>query len=251
MTSTRIRYPSPPPRENDAVLQFLTKDRGFGRFQPRHTPSDVCAAQDVALGAAGNRNLTIRPPPSRADSVAPAAEKKKKKKKMHRISAASAAEDDDYAVKAPPPPPSSSSPPPPPAPPASLMHPSPPSSRSLAARAASPKRRFSSISASAAPSEEHPDQAAAAPAPRRERKGKGRIGTVRASELVNLAVNAEGLDPSRQEPRVRMEYLSKGKWYEVTGGRPLWAEDERERVVSAGLPSVGRRTRASPGKYAQ
>lgn len=208
-------------------MQFLTKDRGIGRFQPHHTPPDVCAAQDVALNIASSRNLSIRPSPSRTDSVAPAEKKKEKKHPAH----APKKDDDEYAVKAPPPP-------------------SAPSSRSLATRAASPKRPFSSISSPAAPPDDRPVEKAPPP-PRRERTGKGRIGPVRASELANLAVNAEGLDPIRQEPRVRMEYLSKGKWYEVTGGRPSWAEDERERVVVVGSGQSSRRARASPGRYAQ
>lgn len=215
----------------------MTKDRGIGHFQPHHTPPDVCAAQDVALDIVKSRNLSIRPPPARTDSVAPP--EKKKQEKKPQLPAPKKV-DDDYAVKAPPPPPPS----------AATMRPSAPSSRSLSGRAASPKRPFSSISTTTTPPEAPSVEPPPPPPARRERTGKGRIGPVRASELANLAVNAEGLDPIRQEPRVRMEYLSKGKWYEVTGGRPPWAEDERERVVAPGVGQSTRRTRASPGKYA-
>ncbi|EME43810.1 hypothetical protein DOTSEDRAFT_71596 [Dothistroma septosporum NZE10] len=51
-TVTPIRYHSPPPRSPEEITTVLSKDRARGRFTPRHTPLDACAAQDEALGKA-------------------------------------------------------------------------------------------------------------------------------------------------------------------------------------------------------
>ena len=74
---------------------------------------------------------------------------------------------------------------------------------------------------------------------------------MRPSELRNLGVDAKGLDPTREEPVVRKLYLSKGKWYEITGdGRPDWAEDEKVQVVSVAGQS-SKRSRASLSRHSQ
>lgn len=52
VTSIRIRYQSPPPRSMDDATALLVQGRNLGSYQPHHTPPDVCAAQDVALGKA-------------------------------------------------------------------------------------------------------------------------------------------------------------------------------------------------------
>ena len=49
-TATPIRYHSPPPRPEEDIINYLTKDRARGRFTPTHTPLDACAAQDEVLG---------------------------------------------------------------------------------------------------------------------------------------------------------------------------------------------------------
>ncbi|KAI5366206.1 hypothetical protein Slin15195_G077290 [Septoria linicola] len=255
ITSIRIRYSSPPPRQDDKTLQNLTRDRGLGGFRPRHTPLDVCAAQDVALGKARILGLAIRSTqtPRRDSGVNDQEMDENKTKNLDHISD-SEPEDEDYAVKSPPP-----------LPPAATRLSAPSNKSPLSSRARSPKRPFSEISSpSTAPEEETPRRPPLPP-PRatktttpqpstlavpNSRTKRGRKTPVRPSELRNLGVDAAGLDPNRHEPVVRKLYLSKGKWYEFTGpGRPEWAEDEKEEVVPTVPPST-KRARASISRYA-
>ncbi|KAF2217751.1 hypothetical protein CERZMDRAFT_80439 [Cercospora zeae-maydis SCOH1-5] len=258
LTSTRIRYSSPPPREGDEVLQYLTDHRQRNAFRPRHTPPDVCAAQDVALGKSRTLDLAIRSAQSsRRDS---GVNDDLSTEKTKDIIPDLEANDDDLAVKPPPPRQQAT---------ADLL--AAPSIESLAsARAPSPKRPFSEISWSATSQDDGPEYRPQ-PSPRRaskkatpqptkpsqprspsdKRARRGRKTPVRPSELRNLGVDAQGLDPNRQSPVVRKLYSFKGKWYEVTGpGRPDWAEDEKEEIVSA-APQSSKRSRASLSRHVQ
>ncbi|KAM3419735.1 hypothetical protein BST61_g3068 [Cercospora zeina] len=258
LTSTRIRYSSPPPREGNEVLQYLTDHRQRNAFRPRHTPPDVCAAQDVALGKPRVLDLAIRSAQSsRRDS---GVNDDLSTEKTKDVVPALEANDDDLAVK--PLPPCQQ------APADLLAAPSPESATS--ARAPSPKRPFSEISSSATSHDDGPEyrpqpsprgaSKKATPQPRTpsqprspsdKRAHRGRKTPVRPSELRNLGVDAQGLDPNRQSPVVRKLYKSKGKWYEVTGpGRPDWAEDEKEVIVSA-TPQSSKRSRASLSRHVQ
>lgn len=51
-TATRIRYQSPPPRDDDGITAYLASGRNIKHMEPRHTPPDACLAQDQALGKA-------------------------------------------------------------------------------------------------------------------------------------------------------------------------------------------------------
>ncbi|WPB01619.1 uncharacterized protein RHO25_006248 [Cercospora beticola] len=263
LTSTRIRYRSPPPREDDEVLQYLTEHRKSKNFRPRHTPPDVCAAQDLALGKAHILELAIRSAQSsRRDSGVNAELSTEKAKDLVPDLEAS---NDDFAVK---PPPSASS-----RQFATTNLLAAPSIESgVSARAPSPKRPFSEISSSATSQDDGGPEYRPQPSPRRasskkvtpqpmkpaqprslseKRIHRGRKTPVRPSELRNLGVDAKGLDPTREEPVVRKLYLSKGKWYEITGdGRPDWAEDEKVQVVSVAGQS-SKRSRASLSRHSQ
>ena len=48
-TATRIRYQSPPPRDDDGITAYLASGRNSKHLEPRHTPPDACLAQDRAL----------------------------------------------------------------------------------------------------------------------------------------------------------------------------------------------------------
>ncbi|KAK4499579.1 hypothetical protein PRZ48_010097 [Zasmidium cellare] len=48
-TATRIRYQSPPPRDDDGITAYLASGRNIKHLEPRHTPPDACLAQDRAL----------------------------------------------------------------------------------------------------------------------------------------------------------------------------------------------------------
>lgn len=52
LTATRIRYQSPPPRQDDGITAYLASGRNIKHMHPRHTPPDACLAQDVALNKA-------------------------------------------------------------------------------------------------------------------------------------------------------------------------------------------------------
>lgn len=51
-TATRIRYQTPPLRDDDGTTVYLVEGRVRKHLQPRHTPLDASLAQDRALGKA-------------------------------------------------------------------------------------------------------------------------------------------------------------------------------------------------------
>jgi hypothetical protein len=60
VTSIRIRYESPPRRSEEEGTLYLAEGRQMGRYAPRHTPPDACAAQDVALDKPAVLKLAVR-----------------------------------------------------------------------------------------------------------------------------------------------------------------------------------------------